>query len=156
MPTPPSRRSSTASQGSLAATLLRSVADQKRPVGHVQAYLRPEYADALGGEKSYRRPIYALIEECCSIRNVRALQEITAVNLYADTARAHKTAEGQAAMRITRHFLDRRGATVEISVGHYPSGLYTQSSRIRAQRSERDNSGDVEASKPLPARTRRS
>ena len=142
-------------QAWLQLTLLRNVADQKRPLGHVQAYVRPEYADALGGEKSYRRPIYAVIEERCGVRIVEVLQEITAVNLDADAARALKATEGQAAMRITRHFLDRSGATVEISVGHYPSGLYTQRSRFRAQRSERENGGDVEASAPPPARTRR-
>ena len=142
-------------QAWLQLTLLRTVADHKRPLGHVQAYVRPEYADALGGEKTYRRPIYALIEERCGVRIVEVLQEITAVNLDAAAARALKATQGQAAMRITRHFLDRNGATVEISVGHYPSGLYTQKSRFRAQRSARENDGDVEASPPPPARTRR-
>lgn len=116
----------------LQLTLLRKLADQKKALGHVQAYIRPEYADAVGREKSYTRPLYALIEEHYGVRIVDVLQEITAVNLDADTARALKAAEGQAAMRITRHFLDRNGATVEISVGHYPSGLYTQRTRFRA------------------------
>ena len=142
-------------QAWLQLTLLRSVADQKRPLGHVQAYVRPEYADAVGTEKSFRRPVYALIEERCGVRIVEVLQEITAVNLDAATARALKTVEGQAAMRITRHFLDRSGVTVEISVGHYPSGLYTQTSRFRAHRSERENGDDAEASAPRPVRARR-
>ncbi len=141
-------------QAWLQLTLLRSVADQKRPLGHVQAYVRPEYADAVGAEKAFRRPVYALIEERCGVRIVEVLQEITAVNLDAATARALKTTEGQAAMRITRHFLDRSGVTVEISVGHYPSGLYTQRSRFRAHRSEREDDGGAGAPPPV-ARTRR-
>ena len=125
-------------QAWLEITLLRKVADQKRPLAHLRAYVRPEYADAVSRDKTYTRPIYALIEEHCGVRIIEVQQEITAVNLDADIARALKAADGQAAMRITRHFLDRGGATVEISVGHYPSGLYTQRTRFRAHRSERD------------------
>lgn len=140
-------------QAWLQLTLLRRAADQKRPLGHLQVYLRPEYADAFGREKSYRRPIYALIEERCGVRVVEVQQEITAVKLDAAAARALKTAEGEAAMRITRRFLDRNGITVEISVGHYPSGLYTQKSRFRTQRSLREIDEDVGAF--TPARRRR-
>lgn len=142
-------------QAWLQLTLLRKVADQKRPLGHLQAYVRPEYADAVGRDKSYTRPIYALIEERCGVRIVEVLQEITAVNLDTDVAHALKAVDGQAAMRITRHFLDRSGAIVEISIGHYPSGLYSQRSRFRAQRSERDSGEDAEAPAPPPSRARR-
>jgi DNA-binding GntR family transcriptional regulator len=117
----------------LQLTLLRKIAKEKRPLGHVQAYVRPEYADAVARTKTFTRPVYAVIEEHYGVRIVEVLQEITAVNLDAEIAGALKAAEGQAAMRITRHFLDRNGATVEISVGHYPSGLYTQRTRFRAQ-----------------------
>jgi GntR family transcriptional regulator len=147
-------------QGWVHVTLLRTVADQTRPLGHVQAFVRPEYAHALGPEESYRRPIYALVEERCGVRIVEVLQEITAVNLDADIARALGTAEGQAAMRITRHFLDRTGATVQISIGHYPSGLYTQRSRFRAHRSRHEATEGNDASaaadvEPHPDRARR-
>lgn len=122
-------------QAWLEITLVRKVADQKQPLGHVRAYVRPEYAQALGSDKSYTRPMYSVIEERCGVRVVEVLQEITAANLSREIAKALKATEGQAAMRITRYFLDRAGTVVEISVGHYPSGLYTQRSRFRAQRS---------------------
>ena len=141
-------------QAWLHVTLLRTVPDQKRPLGHVQAYVRPEYADAIGREKVFTRPVYTYIEERMGVRIVEVQQEITAVNLEADVARALKAAEGQAAMRITRYFLDRSGTVVEISVGHYPSGLYTQRSRFRAQRGDRDEGeAPVEPAAP-PAATR--
>lgn len=141
-------------QAWLEVILLRKVADQKRPLGYVQAFVRPEYADAIGREKAYTRPIYSYIEERFGVRIVEVLQEITAVNLSTDVARALKATEGHAAMRITRHFLDRSGSVVEISVGHYPSGLYTQRSRFRSQRAERDDSEEPAEPAP-PARTRR-
>jgi DNA-binding GntR family transcriptional regulator len=84
------------------------------------------------------------------VRIVEVQQEITAVNLGAEVARALKTTEGQAAMRITRYFLDRSGTTVEISVGHYPSGLYTQRSRFRAQRGNGEDVGGDAAAPPTP------
>jgi len=134
-------------QAWLEITLVRKVADQKRPLAHIRAYVRPEYAEAVSREKTFTRPIYALIEEHYGMRIIEVQQEITAVNLDADVARALKAADGQAAMRITRHFLDRSGSTIEISVGHYPSGMYTQRTRFRAHRSERD----AEEPQPEPA-----
>jgi DNA-binding GntR family transcriptional regulator len=130
-------------QAWLEMSLLRKVGNSKRPLGYVQAYVRPEYAPALGRDKSYSRPIYSVIEERCGVRVVEILQEITAANLDAAMARALKTKEGEAAMRITRYFLDRAGAVVEISVGHYPSGLYTQRSRFRASRGEREDAAEA-------------
>lgn len=137
-------------QAWLHLTLLRTVGKDKRPLGHVQAYVRPEYADALGRGRKHSRPIYAQIEEYYGLRVVEVLQEITAVNLDADLAHALQAKDGQAAMRITRQFLDRSGSTVEISIGHYPSGLYTQRSRFRARRAERDED-ERPAPEPLPA-----
>ena len=142
-------------QAWLQLTLLRKVADEKRPLGHLQAYVRPEYAEAVSREKVYTRPVYALIEEHYGVAIVEVQQEITAVNLDADVARALKAAEGQAAMRITRYFLDRNGTTVEISVGHYPSGLYTQRSRFRARRTEQDVREPATPAPVLPVRARR-
>ena len=140
-------------QAWLEVTLLRKVADQKRPLAHVRAYVRPEYADAVNRDRTFTRPLYALIEEHYKVRVVEVQQEITAVNLEPEVARALKAAEGQAAMRITRYFYDRSGATVEISIGHYPSGLYTQRSRFRAHRSERDDeqAGQEAEAPPAPA-----
>jgi len=134
-------------------TLLRKVADQKRPLGHLRAYVRPEYADAVSRDKTFTRPIYALVEEHYGVRIIEVQQEITAVNLDADVALALKAADGQAALRITRHFLDRGGATVEISVGHYPSGMYTQRTRFRAHRSERE-AEEPQQEPAAPARAR--
>jgi len=142
-------------QAWLQLTLLRKVADEKRPLGHLQAYVRPEYAEAVSREKVYTRPVYALIEEHYGVAIVEVQQEITAVNLDADVARALKAVEGQAAMRITRYFLDRNGTTVEISVGHYPSGLYTQRSRFRARRTEQDVREPATPAPVLPVRARR-
>ena len=69
------------------------MADQKRPLGYLHVYLRPEHAAAVGRVKSFSQPIYAHIEERYGVRIVEVLQEITAVNLGAQAAGALQTHE---------------------------------------------------------------
>ena len=114
-------------------TILRKVPQQELPLSYLQVYVRPEFAPAVGPEPVFSKPIYSMIEERYGVRIVEVRQEITAANLTREMARALQTAEGQAAMRITRYYLDRSGAIVEVGIGHYPSGRYTQRSRFRAQ-----------------------
>jgi GntR family transcriptional regulator len=120
-------------------SILRKLPQHKLPLSYLQVYLRPEYADAVSGEKLFTQPIYSLVEARYGIRIVEVLQEITAANLTGPMARALKATEGQAAMRITRHYLDRAGSVAEIGIGHYPSGRYTQATRFRAQSTEADD-----------------
>jgi hypothetical protein len=52
-------------------------------------------------------------------------------------ARLLDAGPGQAAMRISRFYLDKSGSLVQVGIGHYPSGRYTQLSRFRAERPRR-------------------
>jgi len=117
-------------------SILRKVPQHKLPLSYLQVYLRPEYADAVGSHKLFTRPIYSLVEARYGVRIVEVSQKITAANLTREMARGLKALEGQAAMRITRYFLDRNGSVVQVGIGHYPSGRYTQLSRFREQRAE--------------------
>ncbi len=116
--------------------ILRKVPQQKLPLSYLQVYLCPEYAEAVGSDKLFTRPIYSLVEARYGVRVVEVSQEITAANLTREMAHALKATENQAAMRITRYYMDRNGSVLEISIGHYPSGRYTQRSRFRAQSAE--------------------
>ena len=120
-------------------TILRKVPQQKLPLSYLQVYLRPEYADAVGSDKLFTRPISSLVEARYGVRIVEVSQEITAANLTRDMALALKATENQAAMRITRYYLDRNGSVVEVGIGHYPSGRYTQLSRFRAHSPQDDD-----------------
>jgi GntR family transcriptional regulator len=119
-------------------TILRKVPHQKLPLSYLQVYLRPQYADAVGPQKVFTRPIYSMVEARFGVRIVEVRQEITAANMTRQMARALKAKEGQAALRIARYYLDRTGAIVEVGIGHYPSGRYTQRSRFRAQSANGD------------------
>lgn len=123
-----------------AIDIVRKVPGTALPLSYLQVYLRPEYADAVGEGKVLTQPIYSLVEARYGVRIVEVLQEITAAGLTATMARALKATEGQPALRISRFYLDRAGAIVEVGIGHYPSGRFTQSSRFRAQGAAADMS----------------
>jgi DNA-binding GntR family transcriptional regulator len=112
--------------------MLRKIPGNDTPLCYLQAYLRPEYARAIGRSRVIKRPIYSLVEERCGVRMVEVLQEITAAHLTHEMAHALKAEEGQAALRISRYYLDKQGSIVEVGISHYPSGRYTQSTRFRA------------------------
>lgn len=120
--------------------IVRKVPGGKLPLSYLQVYLRPEYADALGSVKVLTKPIYSLIESRHGVRIVEVHQEITAASLTRQMARALKAVEGQAALKISRYYLDKSGSLVEIGIGYYPSGRYTQNSRFRAQGAEAEMS----------------
>lgn len=122
-------------------TILRKVPQQGLPLSYLQVYVRPEFAAAIGPEKVFTKPIYSMVEERFGVRIVEVRQEITAANLDREMARALQAGEGQAAMRITRFYLDRAGSIVEVGIGHYPSGRYTQRSRFRAQSADGAGAG---------------
>ena len=122
-------------------TILRKLPQQELPLSYLQVYLRPEFADAIGPQKVFTKPIYSMVEERFGVRIVEVRQEITAANLGRAMAHALKAKEGQAAMRITRYYVDRGGTIVEVGIGHYPSGRYTQRSRFRAQSADGAGAG---------------
>jgi GntR family transcriptional regulator len=121
--------------------ILRKVPEDKLPLSYLQVYLRPEYVPALGPEKIFTRPIYSMVEDRFGVRIVEVRQEITAANLDGAMARALKAGEGQAALRITRYYIDRSGSIVEVGIGYYPSGRYTQRSSFRAKSADGAGAG---------------
>lgn len=121
--------------------ILRKLPREKVPLSFLQVYVRPEYAAAIGPEKVFTRPIYSMLEERFGLRIVEVKQEITAANLEPEMARAVKAQENQAALRITRYYLDRSGTIVEVGIGYYPSGRYTQRSSFRAKTADGAGAG---------------
>ncbi|HYG43374.1 MAG TPA: GntR family transcriptional regulator [Bordetella sp.] len=116
--------------------IVRTIVGNTTPMSYLQVYLRPEFADVLASVKVLRKPIYSLVEARYGVRIVEVQQEITAANLDRQMARALKATEGQAALKITRYYLDRAGQLVQVGLGHYPSGRYTQSSHFRAHNTD--------------------
>ena len=113
--------------------ILRKVPNTKLPLCFLQVFIWPEHADIFVNRKVLNRPIYSLLEKKKGLRIVEVQQEISAANLTTEMALALDAKEGQAAMRITRFYYDSRGCVVEIGIGHYPSGRYSQRTKFKAQ-----------------------
>jgi len=113
--------------------ILRKVPKTKLPLCFLQVFIWPEHADIFVNRKVLNRPIYSLLEQKKGLRIVEVAQEITAANLSIEMALALNAQEGQAAMRITRFYYDRRGVVLQIGIGHYPSGRYSQRTKFKAQ-----------------------
>lgn len=116
--------------------VLRCLPDQPRPLSFLKVYVQPKYAHKLKKIKSLREPIYAVLEREFDIRIAEVLQEMTADSLDHNIAELLDATAGQAALRITRYYYDKRGEPLLIALGYYPSGRYTQTTRIHSKLDE--------------------
>jgi len=116
--------------------VLRRIPDQIRPLSFLKVYVQPKFAHKLKKFKSLREPIYAVLEREFDVRISEVLQEITADSLDHNIAELLDATAGQAALRITRYYYDKRGELLLIALGYYPSGRYTQTTRIHSKLDE--------------------
>ena len=113
--------------------VLRVIPNQPRPLSFLCVYVNPIYVGKLQKIKHLKEPIYALLEREFDIRITEVYQEVTADSLDHEIAEILDATPGQSALRITRHFYDRKGHIVQIVVGFYPSGRYTQVTRLQSK-----------------------
>ncbi|MVW78114.1 GntR family transcriptional regulator [Bordetella sp. 02P26C-1] len=116
--------------------ILRCLPDQPRPLSFLKVYVQPKYAPKLKKLKHMREPIYAVLEREYGVRIAEVRQELTADSLDHDIAELVDATPGQAALSIIRHYYDSRGELVQIALGYYPSGRYTQTTRIHSKLDE--------------------
>lgn len=116
--------------------VVRCLPDQPRPLSFLKVYVQPKYAHKLKKIKHLREPIYAVLEREFDVRIAEVRQELTADSLDHNIAELLDATAGQAALRITRHYYDKRGELLQIALGYYPSGRYTQTTRIHSKLDE--------------------
>ncbi len=117
----------------LKLNVLRVIPNQPRPLSLLNVYVNPIYVGKLQKIKHLKEPIYSLIEREFDVRITEVYQEITADSLDHEVAELLDATPGQSALRITRHFYDRKGDSIQIAVGFYPSGRYTQVTRLQSK-----------------------
>lgn len=113
--------------------VLRVIPNQPRPLSLLNVYVNPLYVGKLQKIKHLKEPIYSLLEREFDVRITEVYQEVTADSLDHEVAELLDATPGQSALRITRHFYDRKGGIVQIVVGFYPSGRYTQVTRLQSK-----------------------
>jgi DNA-binding GntR family transcriptional regulator len=118
------------------ARVLRYLPRESLPVASLRVYVRPEHADVIDLVETARRPVFSLIEARHGTRIVEVSQQIVAVALTPETARALKGRAGALALEITRQYLDAGDRLVMASVGIYPGDRYSHATRFRVQNPE--------------------
>lgn len=115
-------------------TYLRKVPGDRLPMGYCMVYIRGEYADAVANIKTVTGSISALLEKHSGVRINEIQQEITAAPLPAAIAESVMAPGGQAALKITRHFLDVDSKMIQVSIGYYPCDRYKHVSQFKARK----------------------
>jgi DNA-binding GntR family transcriptional regulator len=67
------------------------------------------------------------------VRIAEVRQQIVAMALGKDSARALEVRAGSPALEITRHYLDTQDRTMLVSIGQYPSDRYSHNTKFRIQ-----------------------
>ena len=115
-------------------TYLRKVPGDRLPMGYCMVYIRSEYADAVANIKTVTGSIAALLEKHSDVRINEIQQEISAAPLPAAVAESVMAPSGQAALKITRHFLDVDSKMIQVSIGYYPCDRYKHVSQFKARK----------------------
>lgn len=106
--------------------------DRKRPVGWLDIYLDPAYADvADAARRSPNALVSSLIETRYGRRIARIRQVIDATAVPRTMAEALKVEAGSPALKVIRRYLDAAGEAFEISMSLYPAGRMTLSTDLQ-------------------------
>jgi GntR family transcriptional regulator len=118
-------------------TVLRTLPERALPLSQVKIYIRPEHADVVRHIDTSNRPVFTMIESQYGARIVEVSQEITPVALDPGAANLLQDVPGCPALQIIRHYLNAQDRIVMISVGLYPQGRFSHTTRFRVQREAR-------------------
>lgn len=110
--------------------LLRTSPGLREPLALVTVYVRPEFR-GIAEEVETRTSVFSRIEQRYGVRLFELEQEIAATHLSAPDARALKAKAGSAALRILRHYFDADRRVTQVSLGVYPEGRFSYTTRLR-------------------------
>jgi GntR family transcriptional regulator len=111
--------------------LLRTSPGLKEPLALVQVYVRPEFGGIAEDVEDARTSVFSQIERRYGVHLFELQQEISATHLSAREARILKTKPGSAALKILRHYYDADQRITQVSMGVYPEGRFSYTSRLR-------------------------
>jgi DNA-binding GntR family transcriptional regulator len=115
------------------ASVLRFLPDERVPVSVMSIYVRPEHSSVCDMIDRAKQPVFSLLERHHGVRIAEVRQQIVAMALGKDSARALEVRAGSPALEITRHYLDTQDRTMLVSIGQYPSDRYSHNTKFRIQ-----------------------
>jgi DNA-binding GntR family transcriptional regulator len=111
--------------------LLRTSPSLKEPLALVSVCVRPEFRGIADDVEDSRTSVFSRIEQRYGVHLFELEQELSATHLSARDARILKAKSGSAALKILRHYYDSDQRVTQVSVGVYPEGRFSYTSRLR-------------------------
>lgn len=109
--------------------------NRKRPVGWLDVYIDPAYADvAEAARTSPNTLVSSLIESRHGRRIARIQQVVDAAAVPEAMAQALQADAGSPALKIVRRYLDAANEAFEISLSIYPAGRLSLSTELKRSR----------------------
>lgn len=111
--------------------VLRRLPRMREAIGAVYVWVRPEFG-AIGEDiRSSPSTVISLLERRFGVELGELQQDISPAVLPSDLARLLKVRASTPALRILRHYYDRDGHILQVSLGYYPEGRFSYNTRMR-------------------------
>jgi DNA-binding GntR family transcriptional regulator len=111
--------------------LLRTVPRMREPLGLVQVWIRPEFSGIADEVDTVRTTVFSILERRYGVELRELQQEVSPAGMPGAVARVLGVKSGSPALRILRHYYDRHGDIPQVSLGYYPEGRFTYTTRMR-------------------------
>jgi DNA-binding GntR family transcriptional regulator len=111
--------------------MLRTLARMREPIGAVYVWVRPEFGAIAEDVRSSPHTVISLLERRFGVELGELQQDISPALMPSDLARLLKVRAGTPALRILRHYCDRDGNILQVSLGYYPEGRFSYNTRMR-------------------------
>ena len=111
--------------------LLRALPRMRAPIGAVHVWVRPEFGAIAEDVRRAPHTVISLLERKFGVVLGELRQDISPALMPADIARLLKVRPRTPALRILRHYYDRDGHILQVSLGHYPEGRFSYNTRMR-------------------------
>jgi len=111
--------------------MLRTPVRMREPIGAISVWVRPEFGAIADDVRRSPHTVISLLERRFGVRLGELQQEISPALMPADLAKLLKVRARTPALRIVRHYYDRDGHILQVSLGHYPEGRFTYKTRMR-------------------------
>ena len=103
------------------------------PIAWKQVYIDARY-DAAAAEIGKRTvPIYSIVEDRYGVKTDRVRQEISAMSMPAEAARALGVKSGSSGLALLRHYVDTADRVFEVTMSIYPANRFRYSVELKLE-----------------------
>lgn len=111
--------------------LLRTIPRMREPLGLVHVWVRPEFSGIADEVAAVRSTVFSILQRRYAVELRELKQEVSPAGMPAAAARLLHVKPGTPSLRILRHYYDRQGEIPQVSLGFYPEGRFSYTTRMR-------------------------